>query len=145
AGPQYPENIAWPENVARVEHCPPVEHELFYNSQDFTLNVTRAEMIAAGWSPSVRLFEAASCATPIISDRWEGLGDLFPDGEAILIADSADDVIDALDLPEPRRRALGRAARDIVFDSHRAEVRARQLARHLEEARSSRIRPESVA
>src|SRR5699024_9011559 len=97
AGPQYPENIAWPENVARVEHCPPVEHELFYNSQDFTLNVTRAEMIAAGWSPSVRLFEAASCATPIISDRWEGLGDLFPDGEAILIADSADDVIDALD------------------------------------------------
>ena len=145
AGPQYPEGIAWPANVERIEHCPPAEHEIFYNSQDFTLNVTRAEMVAAGWSPSVRLFEAAACGTPIISDRWDGLGDLFPDREAILVADTADDVRAALDLPEPRRRALGRAAQEIVFAEHRAEVRARQLARHLQEARSGRARTESAA
>ena len=145
AGPQYPDGIAWPPNVERIEHCPPAEHERFYNAQDFTLNVTRAEMIAAGWSPSVRLFEAAACGTPIISDRWEGLSELFPDGPAILIADTADDVVAALDLPEPRRRALGRAAQEIVFAEHRAEVRARQLAQHLQEARNVRARTESAA
>ncbi len=42
-------------------------------------------MIAAGWSPSVRLFEAASCATPVISDKWAGIDSLFdPDREIIL-------------------------------------------------------------
>jgi spore maturation protein CgeB len=145
AGPQYPATIAWPANVERIEHCPPAEHERFYNAQDFTLNVTRAEMVAAGWSPSVRLFEAAACGTPIISDRWEGLGELFPDGQAILIADGPQDVLAALDLPEPRRRGLGRAAQEIVFAEHRAEVRARQLAQHLNEARNRPERAESAA
>ncbi len=51
----------------------------FYNQQRFTLNVTRADMIAAGWSPSVRLFEAAACGTPIISDAWAGLESLLRD------------------------------------------------------------------
>ena len=150
AGPQYPASIEWPGNVARIEHCPPAEHERFYNSQDFTLNVTRAEMVAAGWSPSVRLFEAAACGTPIISDRWEGLDSLFPDGEAILIADTAEDVLAALDLPEARRRAIGGAAQEIVFAEHRAEVRARELARHLQShhlksSRNSQPRADSAA
>jgi spore maturation protein CgeB len=73
AGPQYPKTIRWPANVDRVPHLPPRKHRAFYNAQRLTLNVTRADMIAAGWSPSVRLFEAAACATPIVSDAWEGL------------------------------------------------------------------------
>ena len=79
--------IDWPANVERIEHLPPADHAAFYCRQRFTLNVTRADMVAAGWSPSVRLFEAAACGTPIISDRWAGLERLLPDGEAILIAD----------------------------------------------------------
>lgn len=145
AGPQYPEEIDWPENVERIEHCPPRQHEHFYNSQDFTLNITRAEMIKAGWSPSVRLFEAAACATPIISDRWEGLDDLFPDGEAIIIADSADDVTAALRMPEAVRQALGRAAQAIVLEHHSADRRARQLAGYLEEIGNKKQRAESAA
>lgn len=145
AGPQYPEEISWPENVERIEHCPPRQHERFYNSQDFTVNITRAEMIAAGWSPSVRLFEAAACATPIISDRWEGLDDLFPDGEAIIIADSADDVTAALQIQEAERHALGRAAQEIVLEKHSAAKRARQLAGYLEEIGNKKQRAESAA
>ncbi len=136
AGPQYPDAIAWPANVQRIEHCPPAGHQRFYNSQDFTLNVTRAAMVEAGWSPSVRLFEAASCAVPIISDRWAGLDVLFPDG-AVVIADTGEDVLAALDMPETRRRAIGRAAQEIVFGEHRAEVRARQLADHLQSRRGA--------
>lgn len=76
AGPQYPADIAWPANVQRIEHLPPAEHRAFYNRQRWTLNITRADMIRADYAPSVRLFEAAACATPIISDRWQGLDEL---------------------------------------------------------------------
>ena len=56
AGPQYPDGIDWPENVERIEHLPPEAHPEFYAASRFALNVTRADMIAAGYSPSVRLF-----------------------------------------------------------------------------------------
>ena len=80
AGPQYPKEIEWPANVERIDHLPPSDHAEFYAKSGYTLNVTRADMIAAGWSPSVRLFEAASCATPVISDTWDGLDSLFEPG-----------------------------------------------------------------
>ena len=94
AGPQYPASIDWPANVERIEHLPPSEHVAFYARQLFTLNVTRTDMVRTGWSPSVRIFEAGACGTPIISDRWDGLQELLPE---IAIADGADDVIDALE------------------------------------------------
>ena len=76
AGPRYPAEINWPFNVQRIEHLPPDMHRKFYNQQRFTLNVTRSDMKKAGYSPSARLFEAAACGTPIISDLWEGLSDI---------------------------------------------------------------------
>ena len=135
AGPRYPESVHWPPGVERVEHLPPAAHPAFYNEQDLTLNVTRADMVAAGHSPSVRLFEAAACATPILSDRWEGLGELLPEGEAILIADGPDDALAALDLAPERREAVGRAAADVVRERHSGRARAAELEHHLEEAR----------
>ena len=128
AGPQYPAGIEWPDNVERLEHVPPSKHAAFYAAQRFTLNVTRAAMIEAGWSPSVRLFEAAACGTPIISDRWRGLTDLLPEGEAILVADETDDVVSALtSIPCTDRRAMADCARRIVLAKHTGEARARQL------------------
>ena len=73
AGPLYPASICWPANVARIDHLPPSAHRSFYNAQRFTLNITRTAMRQVGYAPSVRLFEAAACATPIISDAWPGL------------------------------------------------------------------------
>ena len=135
AGPQYPGSIVWPANVERIEHLPPSAHAGFYAAQRFTLNVTRADMIAAGWSPSVRLFEAAACGTPIVSDRWDGLTDLLPDGEAVLIADDSRTVIDILlSLGEPRRRAIAARAMAIVLAGHTGAARARELEGYLTEA-----------
>lgn len=126
AGPQFPQNIDWPSNVERIEHVPPQEHARFYSLQRFTLNVTRADMVAAGWSPSVRLFEAGACGVPVISDAWRGLAELLPD--AVLIADSSDDVVHALEnLPEARRMAIAKNARDIVLDRHTGEARALEM------------------
>jgi spore maturation protein CgeB/nucleoside-diphosphate-sugar epimerase len=129
AGPQYPDDITWPANVERIEHLPPAEHPSFYSRQRFTLNVTRADMIAAGWSPSVRLFEAAACRTPIISDRWAGIGELLPPGEALLLADRSEDVVAALTtVDEAQRLSMADAAHARVAHSHTGQARARELA-----------------
>ncbi|EGJ49695.1 CgeB family protein [Desulfocurvibacter africanus] len=135
AGPQYPANIAWPGNVARVEHLPPPEHPGFYAAQRFTLNLTRADMVAAGWSPSIRLFEAGACGTPVISDWWAGLDDFFRPDEEIIVAASSQDVADCMThMSEPERGSLARAARARVLESHTADARARELVAYAEEA-----------
>jgi spore maturation protein CgeB len=137
AGPQYPAEIRWPRNVKRVNHLPPKKHRAFYNSQRFALNVTRAEMVRAGWSPSVRLFEAAACGVPIISDPWPGLDSLFAPGKEILIARSSDDVLHYLhDISDEQRRAIGERARRRVMRNHTAAHRARELESYVAEVLS---------
>ncbi len=142
AGPSFPEAIHWGHNVERIEHLPPAEHRRFYNGQRFTLNVTRRDMVRAGYAPSVRLFEAAACAIPIISDAWAGLETLFEPGREILIARNAREVLDALRaLDETRRRALGRRARKRVLGAHTAAHRARELEAYLDAQLRSRREP----
>jgi spore maturation protein CgeB len=133
AGPQYPDSIAWPRNVKRVDHLPPREHRAFYNAQRFALNVTRAEMIRAGWSPSVRLFEAAACGVPIVSDWWDGLDSLFEPGREILIAEKSADVLRFLRKPDDERRRIGARARERVLAAHTAAHRARELESYVTE------------
>jgi spore maturation protein CgeB len=135
AGPQYPDDIAWPRNVKRQMHLAPKEHRKFYNSLRFTLNVTREEMVRAGWSPSVRLFEAAACGVPIISDWWEGLDEIFEPDREILIARSSDEVLHYLrDFSDAERRAIGARARKRVMREHTATHRAAELERYVAEA-----------
>jgi spore maturation protein CgeB len=131
AGPLYPAELAWPENVDRIEYLRAHEHRQFYAGQRFTLNVTRADMIAAGYSPSVRLFEAAACGVPIISDWWDGLDTFFEPDHEILIARSTDDVLRYLrDIAEADRLAVGHRARARVLAEHTAAHRAAQLERY---------------
>jgi spore maturation protein CgeB len=128
AGPKYPSAIPWPSNVERIEHLSPRTHRAFYNQQIFTLNVTRTNMVRAGYSPSVRLFEAAACARPIISDRWEGIDHFFKVGEEILIAETPQRVLEYLiDMPASERELIGRRARARVLAEHTAARRAAQL------------------
>jgi spore maturation protein CgeB len=135
-GAQYPDGICWPANTERIAHLAPDRHRAFYNQQRFTLNVTRARMRELGHSPSVRLFEAAACGTPIISDSWAGLEDLFKVGEDILIAESAGDTLAHLrDVSPEQRTRIGQRARARVLQCHTASHRARQLLDYVQEAR----------
>ncbi|MDX1654400.1 MAG: glycosyltransferase, partial [Candidatus Competibacteraceae bacterium] len=128
AGPQYPLGIDWPANVERVEHLPPARHRDFYNRQRFTLNITRRDMIRAGFSPSVRLFEAAACACPVISDPWPGLDTFFSLSREILVAETPEHTIGYLQaLPEDTRQRIGQAARARVLAEHTAAHRAETL------------------
>ncbi len=134
AGAQYPGGIDWPANVARIDHLPPADHADFYSASRFTLNVTRADMIAAGWSPSVRLFEAAACGTPIVSDIWPGLDKLFDPGREIVLAPDTADVIAALATDGV---AIGTAARARVLAAHTAAHRAAELDACIDAARAT--------
>jgi spore maturation protein CgeB len=136
AGPQYPDDIDWPDNVERIDHVPPAEHAGFYASSRFTLNVTRADMIRAGYSPSVRLFEAAAAGTPIVSDKWPGLSTIFAPGREILLAAAPEDVLKALAWSDAERRRLADAARRRVLADHTAAHRAAELEEHIERVRS---------
>lgn len=141
AGPQYPSEIIWPANVQRIQHLAPDHHRAFYNAQTVTLNVTRADMIAAGHSPSVRLFEAAACGTPILSDWWEGLDSFFEPEHDILIAhNSAEAVAQLASVTSERRAMLGMHARSRVLAHHTALHRAIEL-----EAYYTALRPSLFA
>jgi spore maturation protein CgeB len=134
AGPMYPAGLKWPQNVTHLHHLPPSQHRAFYNSQRFTLNVTRADMVRAGYSPSVRLFEAAACGTPIISDPWDGLGEMFSIGSEIFVARSPAESLEYLrELDEDDRIAAGERARARVLAGHTSGRRAEQLEDYVSE------------
>jgi len=136
AGPQYPSTTEWPANVERIVRLPPSEHPKFYSEQRYALNITRADMIRAGWSPSVRLFEAAACGTPIISDYWDGLGSFFELGDEILIARTARDTLRYLrEIPEQERTELSQRAASRVLAQHTAAHRAEELETYIGELR----------
>jgi spore maturation protein CgeB len=133
-GPQYPDDLVWPKNVKRIVHLPPAKHRRFYNSQRFTLNVTRADMIKAGYSPSVRLFEAAACGVPIISDYWDGLETFFDLNSEILVARTSEDVLRMLnETSEIERMRIADRAREKVLSHHTAAHRAAELEGYVRE------------
>jgi spore maturation protein CgeB len=132
AGPQYPEELSWPPNVRLVSHIPPERHPAFYSSARWQLNATRADMVAAGWSPSVRLFEAGACGAAVISDAWPGIERLFEPGREILLPGSSEEVVEILRTTrEEERRAMGEALRQRILREHTAARRAEELECYL--------------
>ncbi len=137
AGSQYPATIDWPRNVERIMHLNPLQHPELYSSSRLTLNVTRREMVIAGYSPSVRLFEAAACAATLVSDNWPGLETFFSAGREVLLPGSAEDVVRYLsgyDAGELRR--MGRAARERVLAEHTSQIRALEFEHAVGAAKS---------
>ncbi len=131
-GSLYPENFPWAENIYYMRHVAPPDHPAFYCSSPLTLNVTRGAMAAMGYCPSGRLFEAAACGTPILSDSWEGLDRFFTPGEEILVATTTDEAVAALSRPAAEVAAMARAARERVLAEHTAARRAAELVAILE-------------
>jgi spore maturation protein CgeB len=133
-GALYPQDFPWSDNVSFVSHVPPPQHPAFYSSSKLTLSVTRAAMADMGYCPSGRLFEAAACETPVLSDTWDGLQEFFEPGREILVASSASDVVEFLALSPEELRSIGCAARARVLAEHTADHRSQQLLTLLEMA-----------
>jgi spore maturation protein CgeB len=133
AGAQYPSDIDWPQNVERIDHLPPGQHAWFYSSLDWALNLTRDDMVKLGHSPSVRLFEAAACGTPIVSDPWPGLNEILRSGKEIVTAENSDAIVKLLGQPSQYREAIGWGARQRVLTFHTAAHRAQEFEQYLAE------------
>ncbi len=131
-GSGYPQNFPWQRNIWFLRHVAPPEHPAFFCSSRLTLNVTRRDMAAMGWCPSGRLFEAAACGAPIVSDDWAGLDRFFTPGVEIILAARASDVLDALALSDAELARIAAAARARVLAEHSSNARASELVALLE-------------
>jgi spore maturation protein CgeB len=132
-GSQYPADFPWTPNIFYMRHVAPEYHPAFYSSSRLTLNVTRRAMADTGFCPSGRLFEAAACGAPVLSDEWEGLDAFFMPGEEILVAHDTADAVAALDADDRELDRIARAARDRTLSEHTAARRAHELEQLLED------------
>ncbi len=131
-GAQYPESFPWTENIFFTGHLEPAQHPAFFCSGRATLNVTRRAMAEYGYCPSGRLFEAAACGVPLLSDGWEGLDEFFTAGREILRVNTAEDVLNAICLSDAELRRVAEAARERVLREHTADCRVLDLERALD-------------
>ena len=136
AGAQYPQEFPWSPNIFFVRHLEPAQHPAFFCSSRLTLNITRRAMKAMGYCPSGRLFEAAACGTPILSDAWEGLGQFLQPGSEILLARTSDEAVAALDLSDRELKAIAQRARERVLEEHTARHRVKELEASFAAARN---------
>jgi spore maturation protein CgeB len=134
-GAQYPAAFPWTPNIRFVRHMPPAEHPAFFSSSRLTLNVTRRAMADNGWCPSGRLFEAAACGTPVLSDWWPGLDEFFLPGREVIVARTTADAVAALELDDAQAARIAADARERVLADHTSDRRAQQLEQLLEGAR----------
>ncbi|MGE5431491.1 MAG: glycosyltransferase [Syntrophomonadaceae bacterium] len=132
-GSQYPGIFPWRDNIWYLAHIAPPDHPAFYSSSHFTLNITRGAMAEMGYCPSGRLFEAASCGVPLISDSWPGLENFFTPGKEIITVSSSEDVVGAMMMPEEERQRIIREARERVLSEHTPQQRLSELEKILEE------------
>ena len=134
AGAQYPQDFPWSSNIYFVRHLPPAQHGALFCSSRLTLNVTRRAMADMGWCPSGRLFEAAACGVPIVSDSWEGIEAFFRPDQEIILAQNASDIVGALELDDRELISMARRARERTLEEHSSSRRAAELIQLLERA-----------
>lgn len=144
-GAQYPESFPWTGNIAFVRHVPPSLHPAFFCSSRATLNVTRAAMASYGFCPSGRLFEAAACGVPVLSDSWEGLEEFFEPGREIIRVTTSEEVVAALTLSDRDLQRIAEAARERTLTQHTGACRVRELERICESVASHAVPPEPAS
>jgi spore maturation protein CgeB len=96
-------------------------------------------MAEVGFSPPTRVFEAAGSATCLITDRWRGIESFFTPGREILVAESAEEIVDYLRrVPAAQARAIGDAMQRHALARHTYAQRAAEVEQILFAARGSR-------
>ncbi|CCD99965.1 glycosyltransferase [Bradyrhizobium sp. STM 3809] len=126
-GAQYPQDFPWSPNIYFVRHLPPAEHAAFFASARLTLNVTRRAMAEMGWCPSGRLFEAAACGVPLLSDGWDGIEQFFTPGAEIILAEHGQDTLAALARDDGELARIAARARQRTLDEHSSSKRAAEM------------------
>jgi spore maturation protein CgeB len=123
------EDKALPANVRLLGHVGTADHNALNSTPLAVLNVTRDSMVANGWSPPTRVFEAAGAGACLVTDKWQGIDDFLEPGDEILVANSGKDVAELLvwGLTPGVAARVGAAARERVLREHTYEQRALQV------------------
>ena len=117
-----------PPNVRHLGHVGTGDHNVLNSTPLAVLNVTRDSMVANGWSPPTRVFEAAGAGACIITDEWEGIELFLEPAAEVLIARDGQAVASHVEgLTLERAREIGRAARERVLREHTYAQRAEQV------------------
>jgi spore maturation protein CgeB len=114
--------------VTWIGHVGTGEHNAFNCSPLAVLNVTRDSMVANGWSPPTRVFEAAGAGACLITDAWEGIELFLEPGVEVLVAENGHDVASHVRRLTPdMAEKVGAAARERVLRDHTYAQRAEQV------------------
>jgi spore maturation protein CgeB len=138
-GAQYPNDFPWAENIAFARHVPPPLHSAFFSSCRATLNITRGVMERYGYCPSGRMFEAAACGAPLLTDWWEGLDQFFKPGVEVLPVQDTQQVVQALSLSDAELLAMASAARERTLAEHTGMHRVMELEQICESVRNGSV------
>lgn len=118
---------AMPDNVRYIGHVGTEHHNAFNCTPRTVLNVTRETMVANGWSPATRVFEAAGAGACLITDAWDGIEQFLAPYSEVLVACDGDDVaryVDTIDSSHAHgigSRACTRVTNEHTYD-HRAAL-----------------------
>jgi spore maturation protein CgeB len=82
-------------------------------------------MADAGFSPPTRIFEAAGAGACVVTDSWAGIESFFTPGREILLAASAEEVVQHLrKCSQPEAVAIGENMRQRALREHTYRLRA---------------------
>jgi spore maturation protein CgeB len=124
-----------PANVRWIGHVGTLDHNRVNCSARMVLNLNRDSMAGVGFSPPTRIFEAAGTGACVISDHWSGIDYFFAPGSEILVASSADEIVDHLrSCSRKCARAIGSNMREHALRDHTYELRARQFHSIIQES-----------
>ena len=120
-------------NVPFRERFPDRVHPAIYGQKMFDL-LARAEVIVhheIGASSSLRHFEATGMGAALVTNAFDGIGELFEVGKEILVYESTDELLAiarAAAAGDDALREIGEAGRRRTLKDHNTEVRARQFS-----------------
>lgn len=135
-----------PENVHWIGHVGTGDHNRVNCSAKMVLNINRDSMADVGFSPPTRVFEAAGAAACLITDHWAGVETFFEPGREILVARSAEEIVELLrGLSATQARVIGGAMRSRALREHTYQLRAAAVDRILKGPPRHVIRNEDEA
>lgn len=127
-----------PSNVRWIGHVATHRHNVVNCSAHMVLNINRESMASVGFSPPTRVFEAAGAGACMITDRWPGIDHFFVPDKEILIASSAEDIVEHLRKHSAEDcRLIGHAMRRRANLEHTYELRVKKVDAVLKEALKS--------
>lgn len=119
AGKPMPKNVRW------MGHVGTGDHNRVNSSARMVLNINRDSMAGVGFSPPTRVFEAAGAGACLITDHWKGIETFFEPEQEILVARSAQEIVDYLrNISRAQARKIGENMQRRALREHTYSLRA---------------------